>query len=446
MGITSALYSGVSGLNTNAQAMSVIGNNLANTNTIGFKGARTVFSDLLSSNISGSGGMSQVGRGVNISRVDSVFSQGTFESTASNTDVAIEGEGFFVLREAGDNQTYYSRAGAFRFDSDGFLVNPEGYRVQGANYDAAGELIPGDFGDIQVQDVGLTPAQATNTLDLITNLDAASEALPAFNYVNPAIAYDPVLNPIDSETFNYSSSTQIFDSLGTSHLVTLYFRKEADDSWNVHWTAEDVNDVSLNLDPAGTPLADASRVPLMFSPDGKLMDVNGVTSEDPLFEAVSAAIPGMDFGNGSNPVDITIDFDMTQFDSESTVISQGQNGFAAGNLTNIGINDDGVVVATYSNGEQTKIAALVLAKFNNPGGMEMVGSNMFVGTDASGSPRTGLPGPELGKIFTNSLEQSNVDMGQEFVKMITTQRGFQANSKIITTVDELLGELINLKR
>jgi flagellar hook protein FlgE len=445
MSITSALYSGVSGLNSNSKAMSVIGNNLANTNTLGFKGGRTIFSDLLSSNISGSGGTSQIGRGVNISKVDSVFSQGTFESTAINTDVAIEGEGFFILKEAGNDQSYYTRAGAFRFNSDGFLVNPEGYNVQGAYFDDAGQLIPGDFGDIQVKDVGLSPAQATNTLDLITNLDAASQTLPAFNYVNPAAPYDPVLNPIDSGTFNYSSSAQIFDSLGTAHLVSLYFRKDAG-VWDVHWTAEDANGVSLNTDPAGSALADASGVPLVFSSEGKLMDINGATSEDPLFIPVTAAIPAMDFGNGSAPVNLTIDFDMTQFNSESDVISQGQNGFAAGNLTNVGINAEGVVVATYSNGEQTKIASLVLAKFNNPGGLEMVGSNMYTGTDASGAPRSGLPGPELGKIFTNSLEQSNVDMGQEFVKMITTQRGFEANSKIITVVDELLGQLINLKR
>jgi len=143
MGIQSAMYSGVSGLNTNSQAMSVIGNNLANTNTVGFKGARTIFSDLLSSSINGSGGFSQVGRGVNVSKVDNLYSQGTFEATESSTDVAIEGDGFFLLKEAGDNTTYYSRAGAFRFDENGYLVNPEGLRVQGKQYDTNGTLIAG---------------------------------------------------------------------------------------------------------------------------------------------------------------------------------------------------------------------------------------------------------------------------------------------------------------
>ncbi len=446
MGITSAMYSGVSGLNTNSQAMSVLGNNLANTNTLGFKGGRTVFSDMLSSNISGSGGNSQVGRGVALSKVDTIFSQGTFETTGSNTDVAIEGEGFFLLKEPGTDTTLYSRAGAFRFDSDGYLVNPEGFRVQGAGFDATGTLVPGDYQDIHVKDVGLAPAKATDALNLTTNLDAGSDIKPPFAYINPAAPYDPISNPIDTATYSYSSSTQIFDSLGEPHLMTLYFRKDANNVWDVHWSAEDVNDVSLNPDPAGTPLADPSGVPLTFSPDGKILDANGVTSDDPLFEPVSGLIPPMNFGNGSDPVNITINFDTTQFDSESTVISQGQNGYTAGNLTNVGINEEGVVVATYSNGQQTKVSALVLAKFNNPGGLKMAGSNMYTATDASGAPRSGLPGPELGKIFTSSLEQSNVDMAEEFVKMITVQRGFEANSKIITTVDELLGQVINMKR
>ncbi len=415
MGITSALYSGVSGLNTNSQAMSVIGNNLANTNTLGFKGARSVFSDLLSSNISGSGGSSQVGRGVNISKVDNIFSQGTFEATATNTDVAIEGEGFFMLKEPGDNTTYYSRAGAFRFDQDGYLVNPEGFVVQGKAFDDNGNLIAGDPTDIQVANVGLVPAKVTDTMTMSTNLDASE--------VTPAAAFDPDI----PDTFNYSASTTTYDSLGTSHLITVYFVKDAaPNSWSWHWSAEDT---------LGAPLGGAGTAPITFDADGLL--TGGGTDQ----------IPAINWQNGSNatiPIDLT--FDTTQFNSESTVIAQDQNGYGAGNLTNVGINEEGIVIASYSNGEQVKISQLVLAKFSNPGGLEMKGSNMYVGTDASGPARSGIPGPELGSIFTNSLEQSNVDMGQEFVKMITTQRGFQANSKIITTVDELLGELINLKR
>ena len=229
MGITSALYSGVSGLNTNSQAMSVIGNNLANTNTLGFKGARTVFSDLLSSNVSGSGGTSQVGRGVGLSTVDNVFSQGTFESTNSDTDVAIEGEGFFVLRQPDGNVTYYSRAGAFRFDDQGFLVNPEGMRVQGKGFDAAGVLTTGDPSDIQVTNVGLIGARATDELTFTTNLDENAAQLGA-----------GAIDPADRATYNYTASSQVYDSLGEPHQLSVYWRlvDNATNTWSMAYTTD----------------------------------------------------------------------------------------------------------------------------------------------------------------------------------------------------------------
>lgn len=417
MGISSALYSGVSGLNTNSQAMSVIGNNLANTNTVGFKGSRTVFADLLSSSINGSGGTSQVGRGVGMSKVDQIFNQGTFESTESGLDVAIEGAGFFILKEPGDETPYYSRAGAFRFDDDGYLVNPEGYRVQGKAFDVDGVLTAGDPEDIQIPGTGLIAGNATSTIELTTNLDS-SEAIIA-------VAFDAT----DPDTYNYSSSVQVFDTLGNPHLLTTYFIKTADNTWSWAWSAE------TDATPP-VALGDVGATPLTFTSDGVLAA--------PVSETILAA--DIDWDNGSTPTDIEITFDTTQFNSENVVLSQDQNGFGAGNLTGVEIDPDGIVIASYSNGEQTKVAQLVLGKFVNTGGLSLEGNNLYRETTTSGPPRIGLPGAELGKVFTNSLEQSNVDMGAEFVRMITVQRGFQANSKIITTVDELLGELINLKR
>lgn len=428
MGITSAMYSGISGLNTNSQAMTVIGNNLANTNTIGFKGSRTVFSDLMSSTVFGSGGASQIGRGVGVSKIDNIFSQGTFESTSTNTDLAIEGDGFFLLKEVGNDSTFYSRAGAFRFNMQGYLVNPEGFRVQGQPIDATtGEVIPGDPRDIFVASSGLIPAKATDTLTLTSNLDASTIAIPAAT----------VFDPANTSSYNYASSTQTFDTLGNPHLVTTYFRKDdaVVNTWNWYWTAADASGL-----PLGSGAGDPPEGQILFSADGTL------DTTDPLNGIGLIAAADIDWANGSTPTAIALSFDTTQFNSASRVISQDQNGYSAGDLTNVSINGTGTVVASYSNGQQRDIAAISLAKFANPGGLNLVGSNLFTATDVSGTPRIGLPGPELGTIYTNSLEQSNVDMGLEFVNMITVQRGFQANSKIITTIDELLGELINLKR
>jgi len=411
MGVSSALYTGVSGLNANGNAMSVIGNNIANSNTVGFKSSRAIFSDLLSASVSSSGGSSQVGRGTQLANVSGIFSQGTFENTESNYDLAVEGEGFFVVSPPGNEEQYYTRAGAFNFDGDGYMVSPEGYRVQGKAYLDDGTLAPGDPTDIRVRIDQAIPAQATSTIGLTTNLNASEG-------VKPLAGFDAT----DPSTYNYSVSSRIFDSLGNTHLVTSYFLKNATNEWG--YTVQD---------DAGNTLASAANA-ITFDGGGNL---TGGGSLD---------ITGVDWGNGASAQDFTLNFNTTQYNSQSQVISQDQDGYGPGSLTKISIDGDGNVVTNYSNGEQIKQFRIVLSKFPNPQGLSREGSNLFSATDTAGPARTGLSGGELGTIFTNSLEQSNVDLGNQFVKMITTQRGFQANSKIITTTDELLNELINLKR
>jgi flagellar hook protein FlgE len=414
MAISSSLYSGISGLNTNGNAMSVIGNNIANTNTIGFKSSRAVFSDLLSGSVNGSGGASQVGRGTGLSTVDNIFGQGTFESTESNTDLAIEGEGLFVLREPSGNASYYSRAGAFRFDGDGFLVNPEGYRVQGKGFDANGNLSAGDPSDILVNINSALPARMTGDMTLSTNLDANAPVIAA--------AFDVT----DPTTYNYASSTTIFDSLGNTHILSTYFTKTADNVWD--WNVVDENNNTV---------ADSGTLPnstITFDTSGQ--QTGGGT----------ATISGLNWGAATSVQDVDLNFDTTQYANDSQVLSQDQDGYGPGSLMKISIGNDGTVTANYSNGERLKVSRIVLAKFANFGGLVKEGQNMFSATDAAGPPRVGMPGPELGSLFTNALEQSTVDLAAEFVKMITTQRGFQANSRVITTTDEMLGELINLKR
>lgn len=411
MAISSSLYSGISGLNTNGNAMAVIGNNIANTNTIGFKSSRAVFSDLLSANINGSGGAAQVGRGTGLSTIDNVFSQGTFESTESNTDLAIEGDGLFVLRDPEGNSNFYSRAGAFRFNGDGNLVNPEGFLVQGKSYDASGNLSAGDATDILIDSNSAIPANMTANMSLTTNLNAnATVASGAFDVTDPS-------------TYNYASSTTVYDSLGNTHMLTTYFSKTNDNEW-----AYNV------VDENNSTVASSGATPLIYDTNGEQTAGGNIT------------ISGLNWGGGTTVQDVELALDTTQYANDSQVLSQDQDGYGPGNLMKVSIDETGTVTANYSNGERIKVAQIVLAKFANFGGLTKQGQNLFAATDAAGPPRTGVPGLEMGNLFTNALEQSTVDLAAEFVKMITTQRGFQANSRVITTTDEMLGELINLKR
>jgi flagellar hook protein FlgE len=321
----------------------------------------------------------------------------------------------------GNDTAFYSRAGAFSFDDEGYLVSPEGLRVQGKQFDPVNndELLPNDPTDIRVANVGLIQANPTTELTFSTNLDENSLPLGA-----------GAIDPADRATYNYSASSQIFDSLGEAHLMTMFWRltDDAANTWQAGYT---IDGGAIN----------AVAGPLTFDAQGNMIDTDGNGDGN-----LTVALPAINWVNGAAPSNIALTFDCTQYDSDSVVIGTQQNGYTAGELTNVGINGEGIVVASYSNGREINISQLVLAKFQNPGGLQLAGANRYTAPAEVGTIRIGLPGPELGKVFTNSLEQSNVDMGQEFVKMISTQRGFQANSKIITTVDEMLGELINLKR
>ncbi|WP_321533218.1 flagellar hook protein FlgE [uncultured Desulfuromonas sp.] len=479
MGIQSSLFSGVSGLNANGNALTVLGNNIANSNTIGFKASRTIFSDLLSAEVAGSGGASQVGRGAGLSTVDNIFSQGTFETTESNTDLAIEGPGFFMVSSPTDATTYFTRAGAFNFDETGTLVNPEGYAVQGYYLNNDGETV-GDITDLQIETRSFSPANPTSQISLATNLNANSTYLGTpGDGVSPFDITDP------ADTSNYASSVRIFDSLGREHLVTTYFNKldpDGNPSGVMQWESHTVVSGADVQDPVVDEFVEVGRSILSFDTGGRLvnvLDIGGTIASGPstdaarvydangdLYESSVASYPlttdvdvvepqptmstvagGLSWVNEAEPTQqVAITFGATQYSSESDVISQTQDGYSTGTLVSLTVDNDGNILGNYSNGEPRKLARIALAKFSNPVGLAKAGNNLYGATDDSGSAIVGTVGSGVGKIFTNSLEMSNVDLAQEFVKMITTQRGFQANSKIITTTDELLGELINLKR
>ncbi len=434
MGVSSSLFSGVSGLNANGNAMSVIGNNIANANTIGFKTSRTVFGDLLSSSISGSGGTSQVGRGAGLSVVDNIFSQGTFENTETNTDLAVEGAGMFIVSDPATNNSVnsYTRAGAFRFNENGYLVNPEGYNVMGFQLDTNGNTF-GDLTPIWANTTSFTAAGQTGNITLTTNIDSDSVAIPGgFDINNPATSS------------HYATSIRVFDSLGSNHLMTTYFTKTANNSWE--WasvvdggevlggtagTLELVGEGVLNFDASG-------NLDLATSGSGIPLATAGV------FQTNAGAL---DWTNGSvQTQQISMDMQTTQYASPSVVVSQEQDGYGTGTLVKLSIDESGNIIGNFSNGTPRKLMQVALAKFTNPSELTKVGNNVCEESGASGAPTIGTVGSGVGNIFTNALELSNVDLAQEFVKMITTQRGFSANSKTITTTDEMLAEVISLKR
>ncbi len=418
MGLSSTLYTGISGLKANSEAMSVTGNNISNSSTVGFKSSSTLFSDVLSASMSSASGTSQVGRGVQISTVSTSFSQGSFSSTSSETDLAIEGDGFFMVRADDSEEIYYTRNGSFDFDSDGYLVNAEGYRVQGKLY-IDGELSGGDPTDIQVDFETQIPAHQTEALTLTTNLNSGSETISAFDIDDP------------DDTSNYATSTQVYDSLGNTHLVTTYFTKTADQTWEWH-TVVDSSEVTS---AATTDLTEIGSGTLTFDTDGTL--VSGETG----------TTGSIAWNNGSDTGQvIEMTFDTTQFSSSSVVISQSQDGYAPGEVVDVSIATDGTVQASYSNGETLDIALLTLATFTNPDGLSKEGGSLYAETSASGDPSVGTAGASQGYIYTSSLELSNVDLSEEFVSLITIQNAYSASSKVITTTDEMLQELISLKR
>ncbi len=456
MGISSALYSGVSGLNANSNAMSVLGDNLANANTVGFKSSRTIFGDLLSSQVSGSGGTSQVGRGVGLSTVDTIFSQGTFENTETNTDLAVEGAGFFIVSDptTGNASNNYTRAGAFRFNADGFLVNPEGYNVMGYQLDTDGNAV-GDLTPVWANTQSFTPAGPTANINLNTNLDSDSVTPPVFDPADP------------TGTSNTATSIQVFDSLGSTHLMTTYFTKTTtapptppaaptqDWAWNTVVDAGEVGGTPGELEVVGSgsltfdASGDLIHITDAAGTQHELYSVAGDTSSDPVFPRPTATTTAgdLDWTNGSiQTQQVSIDMQTSQYASPSVVVSQEQDGFGTGTLVKLNVDELGNVVGNFSNGTPRELMRIPLAKFTNPSALTKIGSNMYAQSTSSGVPVVGTIGSGVGNIFTNALELSNVDIAQEFVKMITTQRGFSANAKTITTTDEMLAEVISLKR
>jgi flagellar hook protein FlgE len=407
MGILTSLFSAVSGLNTYGNAMSVIGNNIANVGTAGFKSSRASFADLVSASLGGGSTTGQVGLGVFLNDVQTSFVQGSLSNTGNTLDLAIDGNGFFNVRDAAGTVSY-SRAGQFQVNNLGEIVDPSGRFLQGYQASTTG-IILGTVGNITLSTATIAP-QASSTAAVEANLNAAS-AVPA-----------TVFNPTDATTYNFSNGITINDSLGAQHQLRLYYVKSAANTWNLH----------SQIDGGAT----TAQTNLVFNTSGVLTGGGAQTFSLPIT------------GGAATPLSVAMDFSkITQFGSASSLTNQTQNGFTSGSFKSLSIDKEGRVVAQFTNGQTRTLSQVVLSRFTNPDGLARSGENGFAATIDSGAPLDGAPTNNgLGRLISETIEQSNVDLGKEFVDMIITQRAFQANSKTITTTDEMLQELVNLKR
>ena len=423
MSLYSAFYSGLSGLSSNASALNVIGNNLSNINTVGFKGSTMTFRDIFASAgataTQGNGNPIQFGLGVQTNSVNQDFAQSSFQATGNAMDMALQGNGFFTLQTNGGTQVF-SRAGNFTRDSLGYLVASDGSNVMGWNRDATGNVVTTtSMVPVQVSAATLG-AQATTDMSLGVNLNA---------------------NAVAGSTFQ--TAIQVYDSLGNSQNLTITYTKGAGNSWTYGVSG-----------PAGATITGTPALPgtITFDATGKISSLNGgPTPPVPGDNSVlNITWPG---GSAANS---TINFDIinpdgsqtfTGLSSASTTVSSSQNGFPAGTLRDLTVDQDGMITGTFTNGQILKMAQLAVSSFTNVNGLEQSGNNHWSQTLASGAPTIGLANQGgRGAILGSNLELSNVDVASEFTKLIVSQRGYQANSRIVTTTDELLQETLNLKR
>jgi flagellar hook protein FlgE len=411
---------GLSGLNANATYLSVIGNNLANINTIGYKTSAVSFADLVSQTVGGTSiNPMQVGLGVLTGSISPVHSQGAIENTREATNVAIQGQGFFIVR--GESGNAYTRAGNFSFNADGELVTTDGWRVQGFTQTdpVTGAVITtGAMADIIVPPGVLREPVATTNVRTLINLDADA----------------PVTGAV-----NFSTPIKIIDALGSPHVITVDFEKTGPGAWT--YTAN-VPEADVN---GGAGVFQLATGVLTFDGNGTLTN----PAADLQFTAPAA------WANGAVGTNIVWDItpppadtpSITSFSSKSETSSLTQNGSAAGQISNISVDSEGQIIATFGAGQTVAVGQLGLANFNNPKGLVKLGANRFGESQAAGIPNVGTAGTGgRGTLIGSAIEQSNVDIAQEFTQMILAQRGYQANSRTITVSDEVLVETLQLKR
>lgn len=426
MGILRSFTTGVSGLSATGQGMGVIGDNIANAGTNGFKTSRAEFQDVLANSLKGIDGGDQIGAGTKLGHIKAMMSQGDITRTDSVTDLAISGDGFFTVDAPFGRAV--TRDGSFHFDKEGQLTTMDGYKILGFQADEKGNIInklePVKLGGTTI------PAKATKDVLMSMNLDSRTNK-QEFNIEQP------------EKTSAFSNTMTIYDNVGTARTITVYYNKTDNNQWEYH-VAADGKDVEGGKAETMYEMANGK---LNFNDKGQLEEVKeGKNSFN--FNKGAAKDQKIKFAwgktlkEGGTGVDAS-----TQYGSESSITRHTQDGLTAASLTSISFNDKGVLTAVYNNGETRDIAQVAISKFENNEGLFKIGKNLFKESRTSGQATLGKPGEAgRGEVLSKSIELSNVDIAGEFVNLMNMQRNFQANAKTITTADQMLQEVLQIKR
>lgn len=421
-----SFQTGLSGLNASSRNLDVIGNNIANANTMGMKTSRAEFSGMVSSAL-GSATSGGSGIGVEIATTAQIFTQGNISTTGNNLDVAINGSGFFQLTQP-DGSPAYTRDGSFKLDSNGYIKTNSNANLMGYPTDKAGKSTSASIQKLQLPTSAPISANSTKTITAEFNLDARAQLAAGV----PAVVGPPAIAAIPAtQRSTYGTSLNVYDTQGVASPLNLYFEKTAANEWTIFNTLDPADVTGIGkviFNPNGTVMTPAAGVPLTIA---------------------AGTIPSLNPNEATGKIPTAIDIDLstvTQFGTAFSVTNLAQDGYTAGELTGLNIGDDGVITARYSNGQTQAAGQLALADFRNIQGLSSLGGNAWAATQESGIPVQGSPGlGKFGVLRSGALEESNVDLTAELVNMMTAQRSYQANAQTIKTQDQVMQTLVNLR-
>ena len=427
MGLLRSFNIGITGLGASATSTSVISDNIANANTNGFKSSRAEFQDVLATSLKSVDGGDQLGTGTRLSHVKPLFTQGDISRTESVTDLAINGDGFFIIDAPFGHG--YTRDGSMHFNKFGELVNSDGFKVLGFQANRNGD-ISNSLGAISFPG-GNMPAEATKKVNILLNLNSF-EKMKIFDEKNPF------------ESAQFVQTMTVYDNVGIARLLSITYNKTSDNNWEYRVFANAEDTVDGKPDDPPVEMAGGS---LIFNNRGELQEeIEQSNSFNFNNGAASNQVIKFDWGKSlKEGGDGTLS--STQYGSDSSVQRYTQDGHSSSNLSSIILDEDGTLSGIYSNGVSMNIARLALARFDNIEGLFKKGKNLFKSTKKSGQGLVGKPGESgRGRILSKSLELSNVDIANEFVSLLNAQRNFVANTKVIKTTNEMLDEVLNIKR